>query len=123
MIKETKKEKFQKINVILEQVGADENLVQFIKNEIQYLDEKTQKNKERSTEKKRENERLCNCIAQVIENNETQVFSISDIISSVPECNELSVQKVSSLMTMLVNAQRVKRICDKRKRFFQSARA
>lgn len=119
MIKETKKEKYTKIQAILEQSGADENLINFVKSEIDYLDEKTQKNRERVTAKKQENAELCERIDEVMEGNPDQVYSIGDIISNVPECNNLSTQKVGALMTMLVNTNRVTRIFDKRKRYFQ----
>ena len=48
-----------------------------------------------------------------------RIFTITELVKEVPECSELSGQKVSSLISQLIHEFKVVRIEEKRKAYFK----
>ena len=47
------------------------------------------------------------------------LYTITDLMKKVPECAELSNQRVSALVRQLIDAGKVERIEEKRKAYFR----
>ena len=92
---------------------ADE--VKFIDHELELL------NKKNSTEKKptaqqTANEGIKTAIVEGMEPN--RLYTVTEIIKEIPECAELSNQKVSALLRLLKDECKVIKTEDKRKSYF-----
>ena len=92
---------------------ADE--VKFIDHELELL------NKKNSTEKKptaqqTANEGIKTAIVEGMEPN--RLYTVTEIIKSVPACVDMTNQRVSALLRQLVEGGKVKRTEDKRKAYF-----
>ena len=92
---------------------ADE--VKFIDHELELL------NKKNSTEKKptaqqTANEGIKTAIVEGMEPN--RLYTVTEIIKSVPACADMTNQRVSALLRQLVEGGKVKRTEDKRKAYF-----
>lgn len=116
--KVTKKERFAQL-LELEAVKANADLVAFIEHEIELLENK---NKSKTGEKKPtatqiENENLKKAIfANMAENT---LYTISELIKKVPECKELSNQKMSALLRQMVEENKVVKVEEKRKIYWK----
>ena len=115
--KATKKDNFTAL-LSLAEVKADPKLVEFINHEIELL------NKKSAGEKKPTATQVANDgikIAILDNMAEGERYTITDLIKAVPECADLTNQKVSALMRQLVLDKQVVRIEDKRKTYFELA--
>jgi hypothetical protein len=115
--KETKKDKFSAL-LALAEVKANPKLVEFINHEIELLEKKN------SAEKKPTAQQTANeAIKSAILGNmvEGKKYTITDLIKSVPECADLTNQRVSALVRQLVDDKVVVRSEDKRKAYFALA--
>lgn len=102
----------------LEEVKANPKLVEFIEHELELLDRKN------SAEKKPTAQQTANeAIKVAILDNmaEGAKYTITDLIKSVPECADLTNQRVSALVRQLVDDKVVVRTEDKRKAYFSLA--
>jgi predicted transcriptional regulator len=63
------------------------------------------------------NEAIKVAIVEGMERN--RVYTVTEVIKSVPACAEMTNQRVSALLRQLVEAGLVKRTEDKRKAYFQ----
>ena len=99
-------------------VKANPKLVEFINHELELLDRKN------STEKKPTAQQTANDSIKVaiLDFMEEGVrYTITDLIKSVPECADLTNQRVSALIRQLKDEGKVVRIEDKRKAYFSLA--
>jgi predicted transcriptional regulator len=99
-------------------VKANPTLVEFINHELELLDRKN------STEKKPTAQQTANDSIKVaiLDFMEEGVrYTITDLIKSVPECADLTNQRVSALIRQLKDEGKVVRIEDKRKAYFSLA--
>ena len=115
--KPTKRENFTALLNFAE-VKANPTLVEFINHEIELLDKKN------SAEKKPTAQQTANdSIKSAILGNmvEGKKYTITDLIKSVPECADLTNQRVSALIRQLVEKGEVVRTEDKRKAYFSLA--
>ena len=115
--KPTKRENYSAL-LNLAEVKANPTLVAFIEHEVELLDKKN------STEKKPTAQQTANeGIKTAILDNmvEGVKYTITDLIKSVPECADLTNQRVSALMRQLIEAKLVVRTEDKRKAYFSLA--
>lgn len=115
--KPTKRENFTTL-LNLAEVKANPKLVEFINHEIELLDKKS------ATEKKPTPTQVANDALKVaiLDNmEEGRMYTVTDLIKSVPECADLTNQKVSALMRQLVEDKQVARVEDKRKTYFTLA--
>lgn len=113
--KPTKRENFSTLLNFAE-VKANPALVEFINHEIELLDRKN------STEKKPTAQQTANdAIKVAILDNMVKgtKYTITDIIKSVPECADLTNQRVSALIRQLKDEGKVIRTEDKRKAYFE----
>lgn len=102
----------------LDEVKSNPKLVEFIEHELELLDRKN------STDKKPTAQQTANeAIKVAILDNmaEGKMYTITDLIKSVPECAELTNQRVSALMRQLIEDKQVVRTEDKRKAYFSLA--
>lgn len=113
----TKRERFNSL-LSLSEVQADAGLVAFIEHEIELLDKKNSADK-KPTAKQSENEVIKDAIVEGMEEN--RLYTVTEIIKEVAECNELTNQRVSALLRQLKDEGKVVKTIDKRKSFFQLA--
>jgi hypothetical protein len=113
----TKKDKFTAL-LNLAEVKADPSLVEFINHEIELLDKKNSSEK-KPTAQQTANETIKVAILDHME--EGKRYTITDLIKSVPECADLTNQRVSALVRQLVDDKVVVRTEDKRKAYFSLA--
>lgn len=117
MIKTKKPTKRDNYNALLSipSVSANPTLVEFINHEIELLEKKN------ASEKKPTAQQTANdSIKVAILDNmvEGVKYTITDIIKLVPECADLTNQRVSALVRQLKDEGKVTRIEDKRKAYF-----
>lgn len=115
--KPTKRDHYNTL-LALDEVKSNPKLVEFIEHELELLDRKN------STEKKPTAQQTANDgIKTAILDNmvEGEKYTITDIIKTVPECADLTNQRVSALMRQLKEAGLVVRTEDKRKAYFSLA--
>ena len=111
--KMTKKEMFAQI---IEQFELSAEQKAFLEHEIELLEKKSGGNR-KPTATQKANEGIKSAILDYMEPE--VLYSISDISKNVPECAELSGQKISAIITLLKNAELVERVEVKRKAFFK----
>ena len=110
----TKAQKFAMLRAI-PAVADNAMLVEFIDHEVELL---TKKN---SAEKKPTAQQVANAgiATAIIEGMEpNRLYTVTEVIKSVPQCADLTNQRVSALLRQLVEAGKVKRTEDKRKAYF-----
>ena len=114
-IKMTKVQKFEMLASIPE-VAENEMLAEFISREIELLQKKN------GAEKKPTAQQVANAgiVTAIIEGMEpNRLYTVTEVIKSLPACADLTNQRVSALLRQLVEAGKVKRTEDKRKAYFQ----
>jgi predicted transcriptional regulator len=113
----TKKDKFNALLSIAE-VKSNADLVEFINHEIELLDKKNSSEK-KPTAQQTANEAIK---AAILDNMvEGKRYTITDLIKTIPECADLTNQRVSALIRQLVDDKVVVRTEDKRKAYFSLA--
>ena len=112
----TKRELFAKM---MEKYNFTEEERAFIEHEIELL-EKKKSGERKPTATQIANEGLKETILEVLTGAETPM-TVSEIIKAHAELVELSNQKVSALMTQLVNEHKVVKTTEKRKSYFSIA--
>ena len=113
--KMTKRDYF---NNIKNKYPLTEDEVKFIDHEIELLDKKN------SADKKPTAQQVVNKSTQeaILANMEDgKMYTITDLIKTVPECADMTNQRVSALVRQLVTDGAVVRIEDKRKAYFKKA--
>jgi hypothetical protein len=112
--KPTKRENFTAL-LNLAEVKANPLLVDFINHEIELLEKKNSADK-KPTAQQTANEAIKTAIVTAMV--EGVKYTITDLLKVVPECADLTNQRVSSLVRQLVDEGRVVRTEDKRKAYF-----
>lgn len=110
----TKAQKFAMLRAI-PAVAENAMLVEFIDHEVELLSKKN------SAEKKPTAQQVANAgiVTAIIEGMEpNRLYTVTEVIKSIPQCAELTNQRVSALLRQLVEAGKVKRTEDKRKAYF-----
>ena len=103
------------LNHIIENYGKDTLVVDYARHELELLDKKA--NSKTPTKTQLENENLKEVIVEVLR-NATQPLTNSEITNANDKLVELSNQKISALLTQLINAKVVVRTSDKKKAYF-----
>lgn len=114
--KMTKKQMFEMIKANYN-LSADE--VAFIDHEIELLSRKNASGEKKPTATQVANQGIASAILEVMAENPNKMYTITDIIKSVPACAELTNQKVSAIVRGMVNDNSVERVEDKRKAYFR----
>lgn len=112
----TKRDHFNAL-LTLSQVQENPVLVDFINKELELLAKKNSAEK-KPTATQLENNKLKEVILKSLT---SEPITITDLIKSVPELNNLTNQRVSALIRQLVLDGQVIRITDKRKALFALA--
>ena len=92
---------------------ADE--VKFIDHELELLSKKNSAEK-KPTAQQTANAGIMSAIVEGMEPN--RLYTVTEIIKSIPACADLTNQRVSALLRQLVEGGKVKRTEDKRKAYF-----
>ena len=91
---------------------------EFVAHELELLSKKNSADK-KPTAQQTANEAIKTAIVDGMEVN--RLYTITEIIKEIPECADMTNQRVSALVRQLVDAGLVKRTEDKRKAYFSLA--
>ena len=111
----TKRDNFNEIIKIATELGRTD-LVEFAKHEIELLDKK--KSSDTKTKNQVENDNLKNVIVETL-GTLGKASNIPEIQSANKELGELSNQKITSLLTQLVNSKTIVKEYVKKKAYFK----
>ena len=112
----TKRDRFNAL-LSLSEVLANAELVAFIEHEIELLDKKNSGEK-KPTAQQTANESIKAAIIAGMTPN--RLYTVSEIQKEIPECAELSNQRISALLRQMIGKEIV-RTEDKRKAYFSLA--
>lgn len=93
--------------------------IEMLSHEIELLERKNSSDK-KPTAQQTVNNTIKDAIFNGMETN--RLYTVTEIIKEVPECNELTNQRVSALMRQMVIDNLVEKIEEKRKSFFKVCR-
>ena len=110
----TKAQKFAMLRAI-PTVAENAMLVEFIDHEVELLTKKNSADK-KPTAQQVANAGIATAIIEGMEPN--RLYTVTEVIKSIPACADLTNQRVSALLRQLVEAGKVKRTEDKRKAYF-----
>lgn len=113
----TKRDRFNAL-LSIPAVQADPDMVAFLEHELELLAKKNSADK-KPTAQQTANEAIKSAILEAMEAD--RLYTITELQKSIPECAELSNQRVSSLMRQLKDSGMVIRTEDKRKAYFSKA--
>jgi predicted transcriptional regulator len=116
----TKREKFEMIAKI-EEVATNPILAEFVEHELELLAKKNASGTGKQTATQIANEGIKEEILEEMRKEPNRLYSISEMIKLFPCCNELSLPKVTALVTQLAKADLVVRTEEKRKAYFKIA--
>ena len=116
----TKMTKAQKFAMLKEIPAVAENpvLVEFIEHELDLLAKKNSAEK-KPTAQQVANGNIAEAIVGHLSAEPNRLFTITEIIKEVPECADLTNQRVSAIVRGLIGTS-VERIEEKRKAFFKA---
>ena len=110
----TKAQKYAMLKELAE-VKANSTLVEFIDHELELLAKKNSAEK-KPTAQQTANEGIKSAIVEGMEADKK--YTITDLIKSIPDCADLTNQRVSNLVRQLVSEGKVVRTEEKRKAYF-----
>lgn len=97
---------------------TSEKAVEMLRHELELLERKNSSER-KPTAQQIANDAIKIAILDCMEEN--RLYTVTEILKAVPECNEMSNQKVSSLMRQLKEENIVEKVVDKRKTYYQLA--
>ncbi len=112
----TKAQKFAMLKAI-PAVAENAMLVEFIDHEMELLAKKNSADK-KPTAQQVANKGIAEAIVAVMAADPNRMFTITEIIKEVPECAELTNQRVSAIVRGMIGVS-IERIEDKRKAYFR----
>ena len=118
--KMTKRDYFNTLLGIAE-VKANPELVKFIDHELELLAKKNASGENKMTASQKANEGIKSEILECMANDPNRLFTITEMIKEFECCKDLSLPKVTALVTQLKNEGKVERLEEKRKVFFRIA--
>lgn len=114
----TKRERYAQLLAIAE-VGANEELVEFINHEVELLNRKNASGGEKKlTPAQIANENLKNVIKNVLV-EDGGLMTVSDLMKANAELGEFSNQKISRLANDMAKAGLIKKVEEGRKSYFK----
>ena len=116
-VRMTKAQKFQ-ILADLPAVKADPMLTEFIAHEMELLSKKNASDK-KPTAQQVANEGIKTAILNGMESG--KAYTITEILKSIPDCADLTNQRVSALVRQMKDEGLLVRTEDKRKAYFSKA--
>ena len=112
----TKAQKFEML-LAIPAVAESEMLKEFVEHELELLAKKNSADK-KPTAQQTANKAIADAIVDALAENPTRLYTITEIIKEVPECADLTNQRVSAIVRGLLDKE-IKRVEDKRKAYFQ----
>lgn len=112
--KMTKKDYFTTL-LGIEAVQECEELVEFINHELELLAKKNSAEK-KPTAQQKANAEIAQAIVEAMEYD--QLYTVTDIIKSVPACADLTNQRVSAILRGMLG-ENIERVEEKRKAYFK----
>ena len=112
--------KAQMFKQILDNYPLTDAEKEFVKHEMELLAKKNSAEK-KPTAQQTANEGIKSAIIDGMESG--KAYTITDIIKSVPECADLTNQRVSALVRQMVDGGSVERFEEKRKAYFRKVEA
>ena len=94
----TKREHFNNL-LGIEAVASNEDLVAFIKHEIELLDNKKSENRKPTATQLANADLKANILAEM---EDGKAYTITDMIKELPSCTGLSTSKVSSMVNQMI---------------------
>ena len=94
----------------------DNEVIAFIDHELELLEKKNAADR-KPTAQQIANEGIKTAIIEGMEPN--RLYTVTEVIKSIPECADMTNQRVSALVRQLVDAGKVERTEEKRKAFFR----
>ena len=119
--KMTKRDYFNQL-LAIDGVKANADLVNFIGHELELLEKKNASGSSKPTAVQVANEGVKSEILECMANEPNRLFTITEMIKEFECCKDLSLPKVTALVTQLKNEGKVERLEEKRKVFFRIAR-
>ena len=113
----TKRDHFNTL-LTLSEVKSNPILVEFIEHELELLAKKNSAEK-KPTAQQVANAGVADAILSHMTSDPNRMFSITELIKEVPECAELTNQRVSAIVRGMIGVS-VERIEEKRKAFFRA---
>ena len=114
----TKREKYEMLKNI-PAVAENSMLVEFIDKELEILAKKNSSEK-KPTAQQKANAELQKAILNGMEKGKS--YTITDLIKSIPECADLTNQRVSALVRLMI-PDKIERVEEKRKAYFRKVEA
>ena len=111
----TKRDHFNALLAIAE-VSANPTLVEFINHELELLEKKNAADK-KPTAQQSANKAICEAIIAGME--PTRLYTITELIKEIPECADLTNQRVSALVRGMKDSGLMERVEEKRKAYFR----
>lgn len=111
----TKRDHFNTL-LTLSEVKSNPVLVDFIEHELELLAKKNSAEK-KPTAVQVANEGIKDAIYDAMQEN--RLYTITELIKEVPECADLTNQRVSALIRQMRDDNKVERIEEKRKAYFR----
>lgn len=111
----TKRDHFNTL-LTLSEVKSNPVLVDFIEHELELLAKKNSADK-KPTAVQVANEGIKDAIYDAMQEN--RLYTITELIKEVPECADLTNQRVSALIRQMRDDHKVERIEEKRKAYFR----
>ena len=115
--KMTKRDHFNTL-LTLSEVKSNPTLVEFIEHELELLAKKNSAEK-KPTAQQVANKGVADAILSHMTSDPNRMFSITELIKEVPECEGLTNQRVSAIVRGMIGVS-VERIEEKRKAFFRA---
>ena len=113
-MKMTKREKFEMLRAI-PAVAENAMLMEFIDHELEILARKNSPATKKLTANQLVNEEVKENIIQAMEPG--KLYSITDMIKTIPCCNDMSNQRVNALVRQMV-PEKIERVMVKRRAYF-----
>ena len=114
----TKREKYEMLKKI-PAVAENSILMEFVENELKLLAKKNSSEK-KPTAQQTANKGIQTAILNGMESG--KLYTITDLIKSIPECADLTNQRVSALVRQLI-PEHIERVEEKRKAYFRKVEA
>ena len=116
--KMTKREKFEMIAKIKE-IAENPILAEFVEHELDLLAKKNASGSGKMTATQKANEEIKGQIMEEMGKEPNRLYSVSEMIKCFECCKELSLPKVTALVTQLHKANVIERVEEKRKAYFR----
>ena len=103
------------------EVKANGEMVKFIEHELELLAKKNASGENKMTASQKANEGVKSEILERMTNESNRLFTITEMIKEFECCKDLTLPKVTALVTQLKNEDKVVRVEEKRKAYFKIA--